>query len=89
MSAFDWKIGSDAHFVGFGNYATLATNQRFLEAIVHTFYFTVLAVVAPLLLGNGRRDDLPSRVPVRGRAARDLHHADDGDPRWQSRSCGR
>ena len=21
MSAFDWKIGSDAHFVGFGNYA--------------------------------------------------------------------
>jgi multiple sugar transport system permease protein len=52
MSAFDWKIGSVAHFVGLGNYAGLVTNQRFLEAIVHTFYFTALAVVFPLLLGT-------------------------------------
>ena len=51
MSAFDWKIGSVAHFVGFDNYAGLAKNQRFLEAIVHTFYFTALAVVVPLFLG--------------------------------------
>jgi multiple sugar transport system permease protein len=51
MSAFDWKIGSVAHFVGFDNYTGLATNQRFLESIVHTFYFTALAVVAPLILG--------------------------------------
>ena len=53
MSAFDWKIGEAARFVGFGNYAGLATNQRFIEAIVHTFYFTFLAVVFPLLLGTG------------------------------------
>ncbi|HEY1325658.1 MAG TPA: sugar ABC transporter permease [Casimicrobiaceae bacterium] len=52
MSAFDWKIGSIAHFVGLGNYADLLTNQRFLEAIVHTFYFTVLAVVVPLVIGT-------------------------------------
>ena len=51
MSAFDWTIGSVAHFVGFDNYAGLAKNQRFLEAIVHTFYFTALAVVVPLFLG--------------------------------------
>jgi multiple sugar transport system permease protein len=51
MSAFDWKIGEAARFVGLGNYAGLATNQRFLESIVHTFYFTLLAVVVPLLLG--------------------------------------
>ena len=51
MSAFDWKIGSVAHFVGLGNYTALVKNQRFLEAIVHTFYFTALAVVFPLLLG--------------------------------------
>jgi multiple sugar transport system permease protein len=51
MSAFDWKIGTVAHFVGFDNYAGLATNQRFLESIVHTFYFTALAVVVPLFLG--------------------------------------
>ena len=52
MSAFDWKIGEAARFVGFGNYAALATNQRFIEAIVHTFYFTLLAVAFPLLLGT-------------------------------------
>ena len=51
MSAFDWTIGSAAHFVGLQNYLGLATNQRFLEAIVHTFYFTALAVVVPLMLG--------------------------------------
>ena len=52
MSAFDWKIGEAAHFVGLGNYAGLVTNQRFLESIVHTFYFTLLAVIFPLLLGT-------------------------------------
>jgi multiple sugar transport system permease protein len=52
MSVFDWKIGSVAHFVGFDNYVNLATNQRFLEAVGHTFYFTVLAVVLPLILGT-------------------------------------
>jgi multiple sugar transport system permease protein len=52
MSAFDWKIGSIAHFVGLSNYAGLATNQRFLESVVHTFYFTALAVVVPLILGT-------------------------------------
>ena len=51
MSTFDWKIGTAAHFVGFDNYTGLATNQRFLESIVHTFYFTALAVVVPLILG--------------------------------------
>jgi len=51
MSAFDWKIGEAARFVGLGNYVGLATNQRFLEAIVRTFYFTLLAVVFPLVLG--------------------------------------
>jgi multiple sugar transport system permease protein len=52
MSAFDWKIGSVAHFVGFDNYINLATNQRFIESIGHTFYFTLLAVVLPLILGT-------------------------------------
>ena len=51
MSLFDWTIGSAAHFVGLANYIGLATNQRFLESIVHTFYFTLLAVVVPLILG--------------------------------------
>ncbi len=52
MSAFDWKIGEAAQFVGLGNYANLAVDRRFLESIVHTFYFTVLAVVVPLVFGT-------------------------------------
>ncbi|HUH91647.1 MAG TPA: sugar ABC transporter permease [Casimicrobiaceae bacterium] len=51
MSAFDWTIGSAARFVGWSNYVGLASNQRFLEAIVHTFYFTAVAVIVPLALG--------------------------------------
>src|ERR1700687_5119023 len=52
VSALDWRSGSVAHFVGLENYVKLATNQRFLEAIVHTFYFTALAIVFPLILGT-------------------------------------
>ena len=32
MSAFDWKIGEAARFVGVANYIGLATNQRFIES---------------------------------------------------------
>ena len=36
MSAFDWKIGEAAHFVGLSNYTGLAKNQRFLESASYT-----------------------------------------------------
>ncbi|MGH8852271.1 MAG: carbohydrate ABC transporter permease [Casimicrobiaceae bacterium] len=66
MSAFDWKIGSVAHFVGFDNYTQLATNQRFLESILHTFYFTLLAVVFPLLFGTVAALIFHREFPFRG-----------------------
>jgi multiple sugar transport system permease protein len=66
MSAFDWKIGSVAHFVGFDNYTQLATNTRFLESILHTFYFTVLAVVFPLILGKAAALIFHREFPLRG-----------------------
>jgi multiple sugar transport system permease protein len=66
MSAFDWKIGSAAHFVGIENYVKLATNQRFLESIVHTFYFTLLAVVFPLILGTVAALIFHRQFPFRG-----------------------
>ncbi|HEY2862708.1 MAG TPA: sugar ABC transporter permease [Casimicrobiaceae bacterium] len=66
MSAFDWKIGSVAHFVGFDNYAQLATNKRFLESILHTFYFTLLAVVFPLILGTAAALIFHREFPLRG-----------------------
>jgi multiple sugar transport system permease protein len=66
MSAFDWKIGSAAHFVGLDNYTSLVTNKRFIESVVHTFYFTVLAVVAPLLLGTAAAMIFHREFPLRG-----------------------
>jgi multiple sugar transport system permease protein len=66
MSAFDWKIGSVAHFVGLDNYTQLATNTRFLESILHTFYFTVLAVVFPLILGTAAALIFHREFPLRG-----------------------
>ena len=66
MSAFDWTIGREAHFVGFDNYAALASNQRFLEAVARTFYFTVLAVIAPLVLGTIAALIFHRQFPFRG-----------------------
>ena len=66
MSVFDWKIGTVAHFVGVDNYVKLATNQRFIESIVHTFYFTALAVVLPLILGTAAALVFHRQFPFRG-----------------------
>jgi len=66
MSVFDWKIGSTAHFVGFDNYKGLFTNQRFLESVVRTFYFTALAVAAPLILGTIAALIFHRQFPFRG-----------------------
>jgi multiple sugar transport system permease protein len=66
MSAFDWTIGSVAHFIGFENYTKLATNQRFHEAILHTLYFTLLAVVVPLVVGTAAALIFHREFPLRG-----------------------
>ncbi len=66
MSAFDWKIGSAAQFVGFANYEKLVTNQRFIESVVRTFYFTALAVIVPLVLGLASAMVFHREFPFRG-----------------------
>jgi multiple sugar transport system permease protein len=66
MSVFDWKIGSAAQFIGIDNYRKLAASQRFLEAILHTFYFTALAVVVPLVLGTVSALIFHREFPLRG-----------------------
>ena len=66
MSLFDWTIGSVARFVGLENYVGLVKNQRFIESIVHTFYFTALAVVVPLILGLVAALIFHRRFPYRG-----------------------
>jgi multiple sugar transport system permease protein len=51
MSVHEWHIGSPTTWAGLGNYARLFGDARFGEAIVHTLYFTSLAVLFPMLIG--------------------------------------
>ena len=66
MSLFDWKIGAPPVFIGAGNFLDLAGDSRFLESIVHTLVFTVLAVLAPLVLGTGAAVVFNEKFPLRG-----------------------
>jgi len=66
MSLHEWKLGGAAQWVGLRNYIELATNQRFLESIWHTFYFTAVAVVLPLVLGTYAAVVFHREFPFRG-----------------------
>jgi multiple sugar transport system permease protein len=66
MSLFEWRIGSKASFVGLENYTALASNKRFIESIAHTLYFTLLAVVLPLVFGTIAALIFHRKFPMRG-----------------------
>lgn len=66
MSAQDWKIGAGPEFVGLGNFAELFRDARFIESMGHTFYFTVLAVVLPVLFGTAAALVFHREFPFRG-----------------------
>jgi multiple sugar transport system permease protein len=66
MSVNDWRIGSASEFIGLQNFATLATNTRFLSTIPRTLYFTVLAVILPVILGVFAAEVFHQNFPLRG-----------------------
>jgi multiple sugar transport system permease protein len=66
MSGQDWKIGGGREFVGLENYAELLRDPRFIESMGHTFYFTVLAVVLPILFGTAAALVFHREFPFRG-----------------------
>jgi multiple sugar transport system permease protein len=66
MSLHDWKIGQEREFVGLANFVRLAGDSRFIESVGHTLYFTVLAVVLPLILGTAAALIFNERFPMRG-----------------------
>lgn len=66
MSLHDWPVVGERSFVGGGNYVQLATDTRFLEAIWHTFYFTILAVALPVFLGVVAAVVFHREFPFRG-----------------------
>jgi multiple sugar transport system permease protein len=51
MSAHDWQIGGGVSYVGFANFVHLFTSADFMWSVLRTLYFTVLAVVLPVVLG--------------------------------------
>lgn len=66
MSLHDWKIGGGAEFIGLGNFVDLAKDQRFVETMWHTLYFTVLAVVLPIFFGTAAALVFHREFPARG-----------------------
>ena len=66
MSGQDWKIGGGVEFVGLGNFAELVKDQRFIESMGHTFYFTILAVVLPIVFGTAAALVFHREFPFRG-----------------------
>lgn len=66
MSTQDWKIGGGPEFVGLQNFAELLRDPRFIESMGHTFYYTVLAVVLPILFGTAAALVFHREFPFRG-----------------------
>jgi multiple sugar transport system permease protein len=66
MSVHDWQITQTQTYTGLENYLNLLSDQRFLESIVHTLYFTVLAVVLPVIFGVFSAVIFHQRFPWRG-----------------------
>jgi multiple sugar transport system permease protein len=66
MSMHHWDIVGETSFMGGANYLALLSDARFLESIGHTFYFTVLAVVLPVVLGVGAAVVFHREFPARG-----------------------
>ena len=66
MSTNQWQLGGEQSFVGFDNYLRLATDMRFWESMWHTVVYTVLSVVAPMILGTIAALVFDSKLPMRG-----------------------
>jgi multiple sugar transport system permease protein len=68
MSLHEWAPGEGTSWMGLANYVHLFTDADFGLAILRTLYFSVLAVVAPLLLGIAAALCFHQRFALRGLA---------------------
>ncbi|MHB1414729.1 MAG: carbohydrate ABC transporter permease [Chloroflexota bacterium] len=66
MSVNDWQVGQEAKFVGLQNFLTLAQDQRFIESMGRTVYYTTLAVLLPVVFGLFAAIIFNQRFPLRG-----------------------
>jgi multiple sugar transport system permease protein len=66
MSVQDWKPTGGTSFAGLANYLKLTTDERFLESVPRTLWFTLLAVVIPIVLGVPAAIVFHRQFPWRG-----------------------
>lgn len=66
MSMHDWGVVGSRTFVGADNFLRLLSDSRFIESIGHTLYFTVLAIVLPVVLGVFAAVIFHRHFPMRG-----------------------
>jgi multiple sugar transport system permease protein len=68
VSAHDWHLGGARSWVGFDNYIKLFSDARFGWAMLRTLFYTVLAVIFPMLLGLAAALAFNRKFPLRGLA---------------------
>jgi multiple sugar transport system permease protein len=68
MSLQDFRVGSTMSFAGLANYRHMLADDRFLWAILRTFYFTALSVVLPTIIGVAAAVCFNKQFPLRGAA---------------------
>jgi multiple sugar transport system permease protein len=66
MSVHDWRIGQAKTFIGFDNYTNLVHDERFVNSVLRTLVYTVLATVLPLIFGILSALVFHRRFPLRG-----------------------
>jgi multiple sugar transport system permease protein len=66
MSLNEWKVGAPTTYVGLANYARMAGDPRFLDAVWHTLVYTLLSVLLPLVFGTFAACIFHARFPGRG-----------------------
>ncbi|MCA3565403.1 MAG: sugar ABC transporter permease [Methylocystis sp.] len=66
MSLMEFKVGGSVEFVGSANFAKLFADARFGESVLRTFWFTILAVVLPIVIGTWAAVVFHREFPWRG-----------------------
>jgi len=68
MAVQEYSMGANAapRFVGLANYAEAFRNQRFIESIPRTLYFTLLGVIGPAVIGTAAALAFARQFPGRG-----------------------
>ena len=66
MSMQDFRVGGAMSFVGLANYTRMFGDERFIWAVLRTFYFTALAVFFPTVIGIAAAICFNKQFPLRG-----------------------